>query len=225
MRPSASRRRPRTIPTCVGTSVVRAGHGSPTADHPHVRGDIGLILCARSHPAGPSPRAWGHPGGPGIDAARRRTIPTCVGTSRRRPTRSRTHADHPHVRGDIDGPATAGNAVFGPSPRAWGHRGFIRPLGEGVRTIPTCVGTSIPQLLHSGGPADHPHVRGDIPSLIHSIARSGGPSPRAWGHLAGVANALANRRTIPTCVGTSRPAAPAARGDTDHPHVRGDIGR
>src|SRR5690606_16106478 len=48
-----------------------------------------------------------------------------------------------------------------------------------------------------------------------------GPSPRAWGSLAGDRLQLAPRRSIPTCVGLTSLTSGPVSGTSVHPHVRG----
>ena len=52
-----------------------------------------------------------------------------------------------------------------------------------------------------------------------------GPSPRAWGLLLETNIAFLVDRSIPTCVGTTRPWCPPVHMWTGHPHVRGDYGQ
>ena len=84
LRPVRQRKhpQPRSIPTCVGTTLhrspperrttvhphVRGDYSRPSSGsswrtvHPHVRGDYASSLAPRPPPTGPSPRAWGLPG-------------------------------------------------------------------------------------------------------------------------------------------------------------------
>ena len=151
---------------------------------------------------GPSPRAWGaehdHPDHTGP----RRTIPTCVGSSKAGSGASQTKADHPHVRGEqtpLDGFIQAHR---GPSPRAWGAVGGAIAGQRALRTIPTCVGSRSSVSVLAVPCWDHPHVRGEQRSSTSGTMPIGGPSPRAWG--AG------------HTVGCRPPRS------TDHPHVRGE---
>ena len=159
---------------------------------------------------GPSPRAWGAPGGHRRDRGRR-TIPTCVGSTHPRQTRARpTSPDHPHVRGSpaprdfacdghptcVGAPGPTPGPVTGPSPRAWGH---TVPSPVSLDGIPTCVGARPAD--QPSRPPDHPHVRGEHGPRSTNGGGSTGPSPRAWGALLDV-----------SCVGVVE----------DHPHVRGE---
>ena len=130
----------RSIPTCVG--LTRAGRSPswPSTVHPHVRGAHWRRREKFSTPHGPSPRAWGsrHLTRTVFDSPR--SIPTCVGLTRRANCSSASSAVHPHVRGAHPGRVGRTGSGSGPSPRAWGsHHGVLKP-GSGRRSIPTCVG-------------------------------------------------------------------------------------
>jgi hypothetical protein len=100
--------------------------------------------------------------------------------------------------------------------------------------------------LGTPGPPVHPHVRGDYSSQKMIVAWGYGPSPRAWGLQLASLSVFHQRRSIPTCVGTTNPGGhqrvldpfrsiPTCVGTTGfhgghmrrwevHPHVRGDYG-
>ena len=151
-----------------------------------------------------------------------RSIPTCVGTTKQSATFGLNFPVHPHVRGDygftrrLTGTATgpsprawgllevAGGveAEIGPSPRAWGLRVEVPEVPLPKRSIPTCVGTTLPFGECGTRRSVHPHVRGDYVS--------GPPSSSGM------------RRSIPTCVGTTSGGGYLRRTASVHPHVRGD---
>ena len=145
----ASPRRRGSIPTCVGLTLpesgqpplasvhphVRGAHQDQAngtlkaAVHPHVRGAHADHVYARAEADGPSPRAWGSPGGFPRAASGPRSIPTCVGlTEMPSPVRC-SAAVHPHVRGAHPRRIWAASSSSGPSPRAWGS-----PQGPTGRT-------------------------------------------------------------------------------------------
>ncbi len=70
--------------------------------------------------------------------------------------------------------------------------------------------------------ADHPHARGENRRLRVRGKANNGPSPRAWGepHYRNMGGTV--RRTIPTRVGRTVPAARRAFRAADHPHARGE---
>ena len=197
--------------------------GSATPVHPHVRGDY----------VRPQGRLPTHP----------RSIPTCVGTTRAAPSVMPAALVHPHVRGDYLWAHSRTSKPFGPSPRAWGlRRGGGRGL-LGLRSIPTCVGTTVSRGFCLALLPVHPHVRGDYVKQAGGKPHMGGPSPRAWGLRPLMARVYSKTRSIPTCVGTTaqrfmrvltlRGPSPRAWGLLlvpaplqgqlpVHPHVRGD---
>ena len=135
-------------------------------------------------------------------AGHRRSIPTCVGTTIFASSSLSHGAVHPHVRGDYSGSPWRRSAFSGPSPRAWGLRAAAVLLRLGLRSNPTCVGTTERPESLQAHTAVHPHVRGDYPWPWPKGLRRLGPSPRAWG-----LRALSPFPFTPPRV---------------HPHVRGD---
>ncbi|AAZ55501.1 conserved hypothetical protein [Thermobifida fusca YX] len=78
---------------------------------------------------GPSPRAWGSPGGIDSETVHRRSIPTCVGLTCR-PVYHYGHVEvHPHVRGAHTVHTVRDYWRRGPSPRAWGSHA-VEPPGS-----------------------------------------------------------------------------------------------
>src|SRR5699024_723981 len=112
-------RRRRSIPTCVGPAFLDEARVAAGPVHPHVRGACqGHRVQGRSV-CGPSPRAWGLPGGVPARTDPARSIPTCVGPAGA-PTPSWSASTvHPHVRGACCGSHLAAQSLSGPSPRAW----------------------------------------------------------------------------------------------------------
>jgi hypothetical protein len=152
---------PRSIPTCVGTTICPVVSWRDIVVHPHVRGDYGFSKPIVTLMYGPSPRAWGLRRADAAAQGGRRSIPTCVGTTRPSGARGARGAVHPHVRGDYSSRTPSPCLDLGPSPRAWGLRGHPLHGVQVGRSIPTCVGTTGPLGgLERGGPV-HPHVRGD----------------------------------------------------------------
>ncbi len=93
----------RTIPTHVGRTVTIAPSPASMPDHPHACGEnVAPIGCGGLF-CGPSPRMWGEPVGFPGEGFWGRTIPTHVGRTRCRPSRSRSTADHPHACGENTG--------------------------------------------------------------------------------------------------------------------------
>ena len=68
----------------------------------------------------------------------------------------------------------------------------------------------------------HPHMRGEYDEMSKMSAPPIGSSPHAWGIQRAAHAAGRLRRFIPTCVGNTRPSAPAWWITSVHPHVRGE---
>mgnify|MGYP007019849928 FL=1 len=212
----------RTIPTCVGSTVLGFFHPPLDADHPHVRGEHGHHMTTTSYGSGPSPRAWGARRPRRSTRTHPRTIPTCVGSTAGRSRRRWGRADHPHVRGEHLVWSWSTSRRNGPSPRAWGARDHRRRHQRRRRTIPTCVGSTSAAASATSPHSDHPHVRGEHSTSPGWRTRRGGPSPRAWGAPRLEAQRVARRRTIPTCVGSTNRLFESGTQSGDHPHVRGE---
>src|SRR5690606_28452562 len=103
----------------------------------------------------------------GLTSARQRlweagtwSIPTCVGLTLLVNHGARSAPVHPHVRGAHDTRGRPWVCQGGPSPRAWGSRKQDLVVPEGPRSIPTCVGLTLPEKFPNCIRAVHPHVRG-----------------------------------------------------------------
>src|SRR5690606_10233124 len=117
-------------------TAVSSGPSGPSTVHPHVRGahSGGRETCYPTN--GPSPRAWGSQGPKVPQCGLDRSIPTCVGLTRRNFPRRFLRPVHPHVRG-AHRPAEVRAAVF-------------------VRSIPTCVGLTPGTAGRTPAPTVHP---------------------------------------------------------------------
>ena len=174
-----------------------------TSVHPHARGDLWGDVDVIGRRLGPSPRAWGPLDAQVVELGPTRSIPTRVGTSHLCAQVPLSIAVHPHARGDLSAGRLRKTPQFGPSPRAWGPLDRDERLAVLKRSIPTRVGTSSPRDNARRRPTVHPHARGDLLRWSAKSARSGGPSPRAWGPLAPCILDYGAMRSIPTRVGTS----------------------
>ena len=187
-----------------------------------MRGEYSRATSDSPFSHGPSPRAWGiQPTISGLKA-RRRSIPTCVGNTGADAEGGEDAPVHPHVRGEYHVPPIAPPNVHGPSPRAWGILLIRLKCLTSYRSIPTCVGNTMPPARLSMSSTVHPHVRGEY--VVWPAPRRArlGPSPRAWGiHRRGHAQ-RGPRRSIPTCVGNTRSWRMTSTTATVHPHVRGE---
>ena len=153
--------RPRSTPTCVGTTSAPRSASSVRSVHPHVRGDDWWMRSMSGTISGPPPRAWGRRHHVNRRHIRLRSTPTCVGTTASLVRYSPVRAVHPHVRGDDPNSWYSARTASGPPPRAWGRRVHRHVASPVARSTPTCVGTTRRRWLRRGGGSVHPHVRGD----------------------------------------------------------------
>src|SRR5262245_58791706 len=111
---------------------------------------------------------------------------------------------------------------LGSSPHAWGtHMRHRSQLLQG-RFIPTCVGNTAAVLRSATIIAVHPHMRGEHPILDYLDLAHAGSSPHAWGTPLPLATCLVHSRFIPTCVGNTISIVVSLKGNTVHPHMRGE---
>ncbi|AAZ56971.1 conserved hypothetical protein [Thermobifida fusca YX] len=109
----------------------------------------------------------------------------------------------------------------GPSPRAWGSPHLRGHPMQQTRSIPTCVGLTCSSRWLDVDAAVHPHVRGAHRATALARRFDPGPSPRAWGSREHPLCVSRVTRSIPTCVGLTRPHRLAVPRMAVHPHVRG----
>ena len=232
----------RSIPTCVGLTWFPARPCFRGPVHPHVRGAHLFDSDSLALVGGPSPRAWGSRRCRRGRRGRPRSIPTCVGLTPAEGKRATQRTVHPHVRGAHRDPRFPSAALIGPSPRAWGSPVGISHVGFYVRSIPTCVGLTVPQRsgrpflsgpaprawgahqVPQGGlrlPRSIPTCVGLTAGLLGLVAAVFGPSPRAWGSPSGPSPPPAAPRSIPTCVGLTGAPPRNTSPSSVHPHVRG----
>ena len=116
--------------------------------------------------------------------------------------------------------------VGGPSPRARGRRGRVRPCLRRGGTIPARAGETRSLRALKRIPWDHPRARGGDPATISASRFFQGPSPRARGRPAHADIPLRVGGTIPARAGETSPRSSSARRRRDHPRARGgDPGR
>ena len=214
----------RFIPTCVGTT--RPDHPARPRPpvHPHVRGNHIAVVGRGTDGHGSSPRAWEPHRGLVSWGGASRFIPTCVGTTSNMLLRTIMCTVHPHVRGNHSLDGVTEPFAIGSSPRAWEPRYRDDRDDSCPRFIPTCVGTTGRAGRRSPARPVHPHVRGNHRHYRTRNRVPAGSSPRAWEPLPLTLPALAMRRFIPTCVGTTWCVHPCGNQRTVHPHVRGNHG-
>ena len=191
----------RYIPTSVGRFHPDHLQYRPASVHPHVCGEIPLLVLFLNPLFGTSPRLWGD--SPRAQGASRkyRYIPTSVGRFLPPLVKWVMGPVHPHVCGEIAVGQNPPTTESGTSPRLWGD--FFHLLGGsgGLRYIPTSVGRLIaPRYSPMDAPV-HPHVCGEIVSRDVVIYRIRGTSPRLWGDCPVSCIKFVQLRYIPTSVG------------------------
>ena len=110
----------------------------------------------------------------------------------------------------------------GSSPRVWGAREGLTLQNHQRRLIPTCVGSTETTPPANQASAAHPHVCGEHSSPVAWGAYFLGSSPRVWGALNCVVDAVQAGRLIPTCVGSTPQHPTTAAHAPAHPHVCGE---
>ena len=132
----------RITPTCVGNTQLTFPPCPAPSDHPHVRGEHKERIFLDVSYKGSPPRAWGTPAGNGSHPGCRRITPTCVGNTWQGQDMAQGGQDHPHVRGEHERQAAAGDGVIGSPPRAWGTLIVVVILAAVLGITPTCVGNT-----------------------------------------------------------------------------------
>ena len=152
-------------------------------DHPHACGDkLSCPLPYRRMP-GSSPRVWGQDRHRTQRHAKRRIIPTRVGTRAVPSACNTSDRDHPHACGDKTLFGIFIGAALGSSPRVWGQgpRLLSSTVLRGI--IPTRVGTSKGWQDTAFSKGDHPHACGDKIYSVSAERLKLGSSPRVWGQV------------------------------------------
>ena len=132
-----------TIPACAGRTTARTARSRSASDHPRVRGEHLMAANLTTGESGPSPRARGARREHQSADVQTRTIPACAGSTSDQVTACRAAGDHPRVRGEHSVDYGADARGVGPSPRARGARDPPGQLGEQLRTIPACAGSTL----------------------------------------------------------------------------------
>ena len=153
--------RARIIPTRVGTRVITSGQEVISQDHPHACGDKVLASLLIVLSVGSSPRVWGQASRSFAILPIIGIIPTRVGTSAKKYSKSYSYRDHPHACGDKCFSSCPLGLSLGSSPRVWGQDNFALKDDQYLRIIPTRVGTSYGIRHDSVNQPDHPHACGD----------------------------------------------------------------
>ena len=192
------------------------------AAHPHVCGEHLRVSIIRLASPGSSPRVWGAPGFAHFHERVLRLIPTCVGSTIQSLCAQSTISAHPHVCGEHLKSPLDDLSQTGSSPRVWGAHAHPVREGEGVRLIPTCVGSTNAADTGSNHSAAHPHVCGEHLPNNRLDPLANGSSPRVWGARADEQWAESVKRLIPTCVGSTTSSRGYLHHQAAHPHVCGE---
>ena len=104
----------------------------------------------------------------------------------------------------------------------WGQATPNGETYEGVRIIPTRVGTSKIKRGIKSVLQDHPHACGDKEIAMRLRTVQEGSSPRVWGQAKDGTTVVVSNGIIPTRVGTSIYGKKTLADDRDHPHACGD---
>ena len=189
---------PRSIPTGVGSIYIVLWIAMLPTAHPHRRDDQMILPVAWIRIVGPSPRAWGPVERIMLDVDHNRFSPTHVGNSSPPANRPPCRSVHPHRRGEHLVQSHPSDPPRSSSPRSWGPDEDRANHDQALRFIPTGVGST----SRPGRCAVHPHGRGEQRVRLTISSGSSGPSPRAWGAVAGRDGSQGAGGFIPTHVGT-----------------------
>ena len=152
-----------------------------------------------------------------------RFIPTCVGNCTLPQGLQHRCSVHPHVCGELIFTSAGVTSISGSSPRVWGTGNGIENSTLYKRFIPTCVGNCIDFNITNHDSAVHPHVCGELYSLLDVLYVLYGSSPRVWGTATMEFIDTKPDRFIPTCVGNCIKWYPRKRRVPVHPHVCGEL--
>ena len=150
----------RFIPTHVGNTIDRATPPTPSAVHPHARGEHPFGGRVVTEQNGSSPRTWRTLRLARLRGGGRRFIPTHVGNTRWHSLFAPASAVHPHARGEHQGLDVPATEDRGSSPRTWGTLVAGLLPKKRNRFIPTHVGNTFPRATAWAAMTVHPHARG-----------------------------------------------------------------
>ncbi len=192
----------RFIHTPVGSMSPPSASACMDSVHPHACGEHHSWASSSCCRNGSSPRLWGAflvalPKG-----GARRFIPTPVGSMALGSWCPPSRTVHPHACGEHIPVAGADVRPAGSSPRLWGALVHRPRDGLAARFIPTPVGSMPPRRTAPAIAPVHPHACGEHLVVYGVVSMVAGSSPRLWGALIARRLAAAERRFIPTPVGS-----------------------
>ena len=171
--------------------------------HPHASGEHLSPRQRRREIIGSSPREWGTLSLMSLRITNPRFIPTRVGNTGLRFSKSRRDSVHPHASGEHARRSSPRICRCGSSPREWGTRTVRVPPAGAARFIPTRVGNTIQGGENTPILSVHPHASGEHCASYIASATPAGSSPREWGTPAAACSVARNCRFIPTRVGNT----------------------
>ena len=130
--------------------------------------------------------------------------------------------DHPHAYGDKGLCLRQKLPGVGSSPRVWGQASDVKNEQDPSRIIPTRMGTSPVLRCRMLNIGDHPHAYGDKVKILKISTGATGSSPRVWGQVHMEHLGKAEKRIIPTRMGTRKSTKAHSCKLEDHPHAYGD---
>ena len=193
----------RIIPTYVGSTCFTEFTPRFWANHSHVCGINSTSNCLPVVPIESFPRMWDQLFSPAVQISILRIIPTYVGSTLHDSFYISSPPNHSHVCGinliDPFSPFRMAESF----PRMWDQR-FVRPGDvEGVRIIPTYVGSTKIRAMLLGLAANHSHVCGINFLYTHSPQISDESFPRMGDQLHDAEERDVSHRIIPTYVGST----------------------
>ena len=113
----------------------------------------------------------------------------------------------------------------GSPPLAWGIPLNSQQTASFSGITPTCVGNTRKPSGRWQRFEDHPHLRGEYPTLCTSHSIQAGSPPLAWGIPNWKGLGVDGNGITPTCVGNTGGGTAIYPSDGDHPHLRGEYQR
>ena len=135
---------------------------------------------------------------------------------------SRSHLDHPRIRGEHHRPGQGPRPQEGSSPHTRGARGRRQGSGAHPGIIPAYAGSTRGGSGRAGRRRDHPRIRGEhaVPTFTGGTGR--GSSPHTRGALHPSRRHRPRSRIIPAYAGSTSPPEPRPGPPPDHPRIRGE---
>ena len=210
------------IPACAGNTIRPTKNGSPSGDHPRMRGEHSNPYIHEFQVEGSSPHARGTQTQLEPLEVFAGIIPACAGNTRHI-HRNRAHQwDHPRMRGEHIEIAIGELDKQGSSPHARGTRAGAVGNDAAVGIIPACAGNTRSPPTICGRTWDHPRMRGEHWNDLNATGYSWGSSPHARGTPSIFPNIKPRIGIIPACAGNTLRTDRLKCPSRDHPRMRGE---